>query len=235
MVWLMETVKRDPRGQGDQGERSAMLWLGARGAGVFMPVFHSPDFDLIADWGAGLVRVQVKTSNCFRNGRWDVTVCTRGGNQSWNGLIKYLDPNRYDYLFVLVGDGRRWFIPAADIDATCGLRLGGPPKYARYEIEPGEPIRPRAADARLSDPLAGFPSGQRDQTVNLAAKPSQVRILPPPSPPRLGQQPTDAASKCHDPQSSRGSRSHDGHDHQHQPAHQPSTASHNPSHATSRD
>ncbi len=28
--------------------------------------------------------------------------------------------------------------------------------------------------------LAGFPSGQRDQTVNLAAQPSQVRILPPP-------------------------------------------------------
>ena len=26
----------------------------------------------------------------------------------------------------------------------------------------------------------GFPSGQRDQTVNLTAKPSKVRILPPP-------------------------------------------------------
>ena len=30
--------------------------------------------------------------------------------------------------------------------------------------------------------LAGFPSGQRDQTVNLTAMPSKVRILlPPPS------------------------------------------------------
>ena len=28
--------------------------------------------------------------------------------------------------------------------------------------------------------LAGFPSGQRDQTVNLTAMPSKVRILPPP-------------------------------------------------------
>ncbi len=26
----------------------------------------------------------------------------------------------------------------------------------------------------------GFPSGQRDQTVNLTAQPSEVRILPPP-------------------------------------------------------
>ena len=28
--------------------------------------------------------------------------------------------------------------------------------------------------------LEGFPSGQRDQTVNLTALPSEVRILPPP-------------------------------------------------------
>ena len=28
--------------------------------------------------------------------------------------------------------------------------------------------------------LEGFPSGQRDQTVNLTAQPSEVRILPPP-------------------------------------------------------
>ena len=28
--------------------------------------------------------------------------------------------------------------------------------------------------------MVGFPSGQREQTVNLSAKPSEVRILPPP-------------------------------------------------------
>ena len=28
--------------------------------------------------------------------------------------------------------------------------------------------------------MEGFPSGQREQTVNLSAKPSEVRILPPP-------------------------------------------------------
>jgi hypothetical protein len=31
--------------------------------------------------------------------------------------------------------------------------------------------------------MEGFPSGQREQTVNLSAQPSEVRILPPP--PRL--------------------------------------------------
>ena len=28
--------------------------------------------------------------------------------------------------------------------------------------------------------MVGYPSGQRDQTVNLTAMPSKVRILPPP-------------------------------------------------------
>ena len=28
--------------------------------------------------------------------------------------------------------------------------------------------------------MEGFPSGQREQTVNLSAMPSEVRILPPP-------------------------------------------------------
>jgi hypothetical protein len=35
-----------------------------------------------------------------------------GRNQSWTGVVKRLDPARFDYLFVLVGDGRRWFIPS---------------------------------------------------------------------------------------------------------------------------
>jgi len=54
-------------------------------------------------------------------------------------VAKVLDPSRFDYLFVLVGDGRRWFIPANRIEALSGLRLGGP-KYAEFEVERGDPI-----------------------------------------------------------------------------------------------
>jgi hypothetical protein len=132
-------LKRDPRGQGDLGERSAITYLLDLGWPVFLPIGHSPDIDLVTDFGDGAVRVQVKTSTVFRNGRWDVTVATRGGNRSWSGLVKRLDPSRYDYLFVLVGDGRRWFIPAATVEGGCGVRLGGP-KYSQYEIEAGRPL-----------------------------------------------------------------------------------------------
>jgi len=133
-------VKRDPRGQGDRGELSAVLWFGAQGASVFMPMFHSRDYDLIADFGGGLLRIQVKTSNCFINGRWSITLCTRGGNRSWSGLVKYLDASTYDYLFVVVGDGRRWFIPSAKVGGSSGMMLGGP-KYAEFEIDRGEPLQ----------------------------------------------------------------------------------------------
>jgi hypothetical protein len=135
----IERVKRDPRGQGDQGEAAAIIWLLAQGAPVYLPVGNSRDIDLITVLGGRTIRVQVKSSTVFRRGRWEVTVCTRGGNRSWSGRVKYLDPESYDGLFVLVGDGRQWFIPAADVDATSGLRLGGP-KYERFEIEPGPPI-----------------------------------------------------------------------------------------------
>jgi hypothetical protein len=128
-----------PRRQGDLGELSAMEWLGSKGYGICLPVCHSPDYDLIADDGELLHRVQVKTTTQYRKRRWDVTVCTRGGNQSWNGLVKRFSSARCDWLFVLVADGRRWFIPAESVGGTSCVRLGGP-KYAEFEVERGRPL-----------------------------------------------------------------------------------------------
>jgi hypothetical protein len=128
-----------PRRQGDLGELSAIDWLGSRGYSLYLPLGHSPDVDLIAGDGEELIRVQVKTTRQYVKRRWSVMICTRGGNQSWNGVVKLYSPSRCDMLFVLVGDGRRWFIPSEAIAATSGLRLGCP-KYSGYEIEPGRPL-----------------------------------------------------------------------------------------------
>jgi Holliday junction resolvase-like predicted endonuclease len=73
-------IRISPRLQGDIGELSAMGWLVRHGAKVFVPLGHSPDVDLVADFGDRLVRVQVKTSTVERHGRWEVTLATRGGN-----------------------------------------------------------------------------------------------------------------------------------------------------------
>jgi hypothetical protein len=138
-----------PREQGDIGELSAMYWLASRGANVAIPVGNSRHWDLMAELDGQPIRVQVKTSRCFRLGRWEVTVCTRGGNQSWSGVAKLLDRSRFDYLFILAGDGRRWFIPSDRIEGVTGLRLGGP-KYAQFEVERGDPIPGSTADEAAS-------------------------------------------------------------------------------------
>jgi hypothetical protein len=104
-----------------------------------------PDVDLVTEIDGRLVRVQVKTSTVHvKHGRFQVSLRTNGGNQSWTGLVKRFSSERCDWLFVLVADGRRWFIPAAVVEGTTSIVVGGP-KYSSYEVEPGR---------RLSEPIA---------------------------------------------------------------------------------
>ena len=164
-----ERQRLKPREQGDLGELSAIEWLVGQRATIALPAFHSPDWDLIAEFGGELLRVQVKTCvNKPRADRWGVHIATRGGNQSWNGTVKYLDSSRCDYLFVLVGDGRRWFIPAHALEGRSGLSLGGP-KYSEFEVERGRPIVPPATST-IATPLRGSAGvGEPGRTVNSVA------------------------------------------------------------------
>ncbi len=143
-----------PRRQGDLGELSAMEWLSAQGYSVYYPIGHSPDADLVVDDGLTLARVQAKTTSQYTKARWSVSLCTRGGNRSWNGIVKLFSDARCDWLFVLVSDGRRWFIPASAVEGGSGLLLGGP-KYAAFEIEPGRPFVPTRPAAILDTSRRG--------------------------------------------------------------------------------
>ena len=136
------------RQQGDIGELSAAAWLAGKGAPVALPLGHSPDWDQVTQIMGRLVSVQVKTSTVSRRGRWTVSLCTKGGNQSWNGVAKHLDSTRCDYLFVHVGDGRRWFIPTVFLEGRSAVVLGGR-KYAQFEFERGESL-PGWAALRLA-------------------------------------------------------------------------------------
>src|SRR2546423_1721160 len=111
------------RQQGDLGEASAIEWLMAMGATVLLPVGHSPDFDLVAEARGRLLRIQVKTSTYSARSRSQVELATRGGNRSWSGVAKTFAPSRFDYLFVLTGDGRRWFLPATVIEGRTSISL----------------------------------------------------------------------------------------------------------------
>jgi hypothetical protein len=134
-------TKFHPRRQGDLGEAAAIEWLTRIGACVAFPLFHSPDYDLIADLGRGLFRVQVKTSICSHGstGHFAVLLATSGGNQSWNGIVKKFDPSRFDFLFVVVQDGRRWFIPSSEIGGSHSITVGGD-KYSEFQVGRTEPL-----------------------------------------------------------------------------------------------
>jgi hypothetical protein len=153
------------------GELSAMEWLASKGAHIYVPVGHSPDIDLVAEIDGVVMRIEVKTTTHRRGHRWDVLISTRGGNQSWTGLVKYFDKGRCDYLFVHAGDGRRWLIPTGAIDGRSGLMLGGP-KYAEFEVERGRPLQAPSSDSGLESPSSPgeYPSGQRGGAVNAVAQ-----------------------------------------------------------------
>ena len=173
-----------PRRQADLGEAAAIQWLTSIGAIVSVPLFHSPDYDLVADLGGRLARVQVKTSRhkVDATGHFAVQLATSGGNQSWTGLVKTFDPSRFEFLFALVGDGRCWFIPSAEIEGRRSIRIGGA-KYSEFEVRPSRSIPTGTGEPALesSSEPGEYPSGQRGGAVNAMALPSQVRILPPPS------------------------------------------------------
>ena len=83
-----------------------MQWLICKGYRVWLPVGHSPNVDVVAEGhDAQLPRVQVKTTTRLERRRWQVAPCTRGGNQSWNGLVKRFTASRCDWLFALSATG----------------------------------------------------------------------------------------------------------------------------------
>lgn len=179
------------RVQGDLGEFSAMEWLARKGALVWAPLGHSPDVDLIAEIEDRLLRLQVKTSTQREqtskgDRRWRVMIATNGGNQSWNGATKTFDPARVDFLFALVGDGRRWMIPTHAIEPQRQIALGGP-KYSEFEIEPTLPIEQLiytngSAPIKSSSEPGGAPeSGEPGRPVKSVATLEWVRVPPPPS------------------------------------------------------
>ena len=148
----------------------------------------------MAEFDGRLIRIQVKTSTSALSRRGQSAgasrsrpmVATRAGTGPQRNLIQI-----GDYLFALVGDGRRWFIPAPASGGDPALSLGGT-KYSEFEVEPGTQIEALVYAGDKPHSSAQMPgeclSGQKEQTVNLAAMPTQVRILPPPSisPARLG-------------------------------------------------
>lgn len=96
-----------------------------------------------------------------------------------------MDASRCDYVFAHVGDGRRWFIPAPALGGGTSITLGGP-KYADFEVQPGEPLQGDAGEASfvawvleaggyVFAPVAHTPS-DFEFVADFGAKPLRVQV-----------------------------------------------------------
>jgi PD-(D/E)XK endonuclease len=181
-------TKYHPRRQGDLGEAAAIQWLTSAGAIVSFPLFHSPDYDLIAELGGRLLRVQVKTSSHApeARGRYCVQLATSGGNQSWTGVVRRFDPSRCDFLFVLVADGRKWFIPVSEVGGTTEITVGGS-KYSEFQVRKVNPLDQNGfGRSKLAAMRGSADVGESGETVNLVPRllsgfESHLPHRPPPS------------------------------------------------------
>lgn len=128
-----DTIWRaNPREQGLIGLTDAIAWFGANGYGVLLPLIDAQPYDLVVESGAGLERVQVKTTTARSPyGVFVVSLVTSGGNQSFH-TRKPFDPTEVELLYVLTDEGVRYLIPTAVIRSRTALNLGA--RMARYRL-----------------------------------------------------------------------------------------------------
>jgi hypothetical protein len=120
-----DTIWRpNPRDQGLLGLTDAIGWFGRQAWAISLPLIDSQPYDLVADDGASLHRVQVKTTT-YRSpyGVFVVSLATRGGNRSYH-TSKDFDPAGCDLLYVLTDDDERYLIPTGAIRSRTTLNLG---------------------------------------------------------------------------------------------------------------
>lgn len=109
--------------QGDIGLGVAIAYFAAEGYVVNIPLTDSQDYDLIVDDGELLQRIQVKTTSYkARDGKFRVSLTTKGGNKSGQ-TVKKFDKTKVDRVFVLTSDGKKYVIPVEDLVGNNTISL----------------------------------------------------------------------------------------------------------------
>lgn len=132
----MGMVFTNSRKQGDWGLGQAIAWATSKGYSVSVPLSESQTYDLVVDDGV-LKRVEVKTttrrqpaSKKAPHRYFVVNLRTFGGNKS--GQVTRKLSADVDALFVVTGDGARYFIPRKSVGGASTIRLG--PSYDTFRI-----------------------------------------------------------------------------------------------------
>ena len=117
--------------QGNIGEAAAILYFTKIGAKVSKPLFENTPYDLVVDIGGNLKRVQVKTSSSLNKyDNYVLELRTKGGNKSWNCVVKLADSSGCDLLFAYCENGDMYLIPVEEFDGQGRITLGH--KYEKF-------------------------------------------------------------------------------------------------------
>lgn len=101
---------------------------------VSIPLNDSQDYDLIVEKADVLYRVQVKTSQCFRAGKFHIALSMHGGNRKRNIIGKLGTDFKYDILFVVTSDGARYEIPRSAVAHITREICLPAPLYAAFVL-----------------------------------------------------------------------------------------------------
>jgi len=129
----MKAFTMNTKKQGDAGMALAVAYYASLGATVAIPLTDSQDYDILADVDGKILRVQVKTTKAKSYlGTPVVKLTTCGGNRSWVGVIKHVNPSSSDVLFVSDEFGRLWAVPVVDLASSTQVTLSS--AFDKYRV-----------------------------------------------------------------------------------------------------
>ena len=119
-VWY--TVYMNSKQQSSIGIARAISYFTNKGYSVFIPVSDCNRYDLLIDTGENILRVEVKTTT-QKSGQTELR--TLGGNQSWNGIIKFISSKDCDIVFIvnlITGAEKEFLIEELELRRTVTVK-----------------------------------------------------------------------------------------------------------------
>lgn len=125
------------RKQGAWGLCEALAFFAKQEYPLFLPVSDGQRYDFIVEIENQLKRVEVKSStNLTQYNSYTVSLCTNGGNQSWNGNKKTISSDDCDIVFIVTEDNCKYLIPSGQLTGRATITVGR--KWTEYLVE-GKP------------------------------------------------------------------------------------------------
>ena len=118
--------------KGNSGLGMAIAYFTKNGYTASIPLNDTQDYDLVIEKNNILKTVQVKATGCkTKYGVYQVALKSCGGTKG--DTYKTLIETKVDYLFILTGDKKMYFIPCDKICNKSTLNLSN--EYLNYKVK----------------------------------------------------------------------------------------------------